>query len=101
MDVVNDGCDPASGGVDCAGYCVGPATLSIAIAKGVATLTGEGTLAATYRILAEDNLSSGNFVSIGTATADLHGRFTFVDDDAANHPARFYRTAALGAILGN
>lgn len=56
----------------------------------VVSLNGTGQVGHTYQILASTDLAT--WAAIGSETADGGGAFGFTDLDAANHPARFYRT---------
>lgn len=54
-------------------------------------LQGSGGSNATYTILANTNIASTNWSSIGTATANGSGIFFFNDTNAALFPQRFFR----------
>ena len=60
-------------------------------AQGAMTLTLAGAQAAQYRFQATSDLLSPAWVTIGTTFAGIDGLATFVDLDAPNHQARFYR----------
>ena len=47
----------------------------------------------TCVIQATTNLCAPNWINIGTNTSDGNGILHFIDGDAKNYPARFYRTA--------
>jgi autotransporter-associated beta strand protein len=52
---------------------------------------GEGIPGQLYGVQANTNLSTTNWITIGSATADASGRFSFVDTNAPNFSVRFYR----------
>lgn len=54
-------------------------------------LGGTGMINVSYRIQTCTNLSSGNWSSAGSATADGSGNFQFNDNGAQNRPQSFYR----------
>jgi hypothetical protein len=57
------------------------------------TLTCAGGPNEKCLIQATTDLSSPNsWITIGTNTSGADGRFSFIDADAKNYPARFYRT---------
>jgi hypothetical protein len=47
----------------------------------------------SYLLQATFSLMDGPWSTLSTNIAGLDGAFLFIDSDAANHPARFYRTA--------
>lgn len=70
-----------------------PAPLSIfPQSNGQMLLTGYGTALATYSVQATTNLAGGNWVTLTTTNSDDGGLFSFMDQDATNHPCRFYRS---------
>ena len=55
-------------------------------------MTGQGLPGTTYTVLANTNLSTTNWIAIGTAMASpVNGTMQFTDSDAASFPIRFYR----------
>ena len=72
------------------------ATPSLKILSGVFTngvfhLTGIGNNNAVYQVQAGADLSTTNWQTIGTATADGSGAIQFDDSSATHQPRRFYR----------
>jgi hypothetical protein len=65
--------------------------LSGTCTNGVFHLSGIGNNHATYQIQASTNLSTTNWLTIGTATADDSGAIRFDDSGATNLSQRFYR----------
>jgi hypothetical protein len=61
------------------------------LGNGALQLRGLGATAKTYRIEAKSDLHDTVWTSLGSATADGNGRFTFFTATAADAPARFYR----------
>jgi autotransporter-associated beta strand protein len=58
-------------------------------------LTGSGVPNWVYTIQASEDLGNPNgWHDIGTATADVNGKLTFLDPDAPNYSYRFYRFVA-------
>jgi len=57
-------------------------------------LQGLGGSNLTYTIQANTNLSTTNWVNIGTAPANGLGLFFFSDTNASSYPQRFFRTLA-------
>jgi hypothetical protein len=46
----------------------------------------------SYHVLANTNLSTTNWITIGSVSSgDEFGTLEFLDNDAPNHPMRFYR----------
>ena len=69
-----------------------PPTLSLApLSGGPILLTCAGTAGGAYSIQATTNLSAPAWTTLVATNADANGLFTFVDRDATNYPARFYR----------
>jgi hypothetical protein len=62
-------------------------------ADGSARLSCSTAASQTYSVQATTSLASPAWVTIGTASADGSGAFSFMDLDAPNYPARFYRLA--------
>lgn len=58
---------------------------------GSATITGLGGSAITYSVQANTNLSTTNWINIGTCTAAAGGTLQFTDLNATNFKQRFYR----------
>ena len=56
------------------------------------TFTG-GDAGASYRIQSSLDLTSTNWTTLGTSLATTNGLPGFIDVDASNHPARYYRTS--------
>jgi hypothetical protein len=56
-------------------------------------LTGLGGPLLPYQVLASTNLTTSNWTSIGTATADTSGALQFLHSSATNSSKRFYRLA--------
>jgi len=65
--------------------------LSGTFTNGAFRLTGLGNRSATYQIQANSDLSTTNWLTIGTATADGGGSIQFDDSGATNQAQRFYR----------
>jgi len=63
------------------------------LADGCAKITCAGFPSQSYVVQATTSLSSPTWATIATNTAGLDGLFVFVDMDAPNFPARFYRTS--------
>ena len=59
--------------------------------NGNITLTGTGTIGATYFIEANDNLSTTNWVNVGSVMPNFNGDISFTDTNAPSLPQRFYR----------
>ncbi len=70
-----------------------PVTMSgiLKLGDGTIQLGGIGSPGLAYTVLASTNLASPNWVNLGSVTADGSGVFDFIDNDAPNFPARFYR----------
>jgi hypothetical protein len=60
-----------------------------------ANLRGIGTAGVTYQIEATADLAAPSWSQIGTTTADDNGHFTFLDTQAKDFLARFYRVLLL------
>ena len=60
---------------------------------GVARIGFTGKARETYVLQARDALNAANWNTISTNQADASGRGSFSDQDAINHPSRFYRIA--------
>jgi len=54
-------------------------------------LGGAGFPTLPYHVQINTNLGTTNWTTIGTATADTNGNLIFMDTNAANQPAAFYR----------
>jgi hypothetical protein len=61
------------------------------LANSALRIRGLGATGKTYQIQATSNLSSPVWTSLGSATADGNGRFTFFTAVDATTPARFFR----------
>jgi uncharacterized protein affecting Mg2+/Co2+ transport len=61
--------------------------------NGQTQIGGEGVAGRVYQVEANAHLNTTNWVFIGAATADVAGKFNFIDAEAPNFPARFYRLA--------
>jgi hypothetical protein len=59
--------------------------------NGVFHLSGVGGNDVQYQVQANTNLSTTNWMAIGTVTADGSGTIQFDDTNAANHIQQFYR----------
>jgi hypothetical protein len=59
--------------------------------NGVFHLTGTGGDNMQYQVQANTNLSTTNWISVGTVTADGVGAIQFEDTNATNHIQQFYR----------
>lgn len=59
----------------------------------VITVTGKGTVGQGYFLQATFNLTTPTWSTIATNVADVNGIVTYIDYDATNYPARFYRLA--------
>lgn len=73
-----------------------PVTINppVLLADGTVQLTFTGSDAgASYRIQSSLDLNSTNWTTLGTSLATTNGLPGFIDADAPNHPARYYRTA--------
>jgi uncharacterized delta-60 repeat protein len=66
---------------------------SFNIANGVALLEFKGNANSSYVLQAASDLSQPNWISIGTSRTDMDGNGDLRDEDAKNHPLRFYRVA--------
>ena len=64
--------------------------LSVAFTNGVFRLTGQGNNRATYRIEANAGLSTPQWQTVGTTTADSNGTIRF-DELGMTYAQRFYR----------
>jgi hypothetical protein len=58
---------------------------------GAAQLFAQGTARQSYVVQATFNLAPTAWVNLGTNAAGSTGLFTFLDADAKNYAARFYR----------
>lgn len=54
-------------------------------------LTAAGEPGATYTVLANTNLSTTNWINVGSAAANNLGTLTYADLQSTNFPTRFYR----------
>ena len=61
------------------------------LGNGALRLRGLGATGKTYQIEATSQLDAPVWTTLGSATADGNGRFTFFTSQAADGPARFYR----------
>jgi autotransporter-associated beta strand protein len=62
----------------------------VKLAGGSIELSGSGATNVSYTVLASTNLSTTNWISIGTTGANGTGSFQFIDSNAPNFPHRFY-----------
>jgi fibronectin-binding autotransporter adhesin len=62
--------------------------------NGAIQIGGSGAPNLAYWVMTKTNLNQANWEWLGTANADAGGRIEFVDNEAANHPMRFYRFIA-------
>jgi len=69
----------------------GPQITGVTKAGGAAQITGMALANQAYQVQASTNLSTTNWTSLGTVTADGAGTFQFPDSQAGNFPQRFYR----------
>ncbi len=60
---------------------------------GVAVIQFSGSSSAVYVLQAKDSLEAGDWSSIGTTQVSAAGTGIFRDENARNHPSRFYRIA--------
>jgi hypothetical protein len=67
--------------------------LSACLTNGMFHLVAIGGINATYQVQANTNLSTTNWQTLGTVTADASGAIQFDDFTATNQPQRFYRIA--------
>ncbi len=65
-----------------------------AMSDGCKRLSCAAVPSQSYIVQAATNLAAPIWTSIGSATADGNGSFSFTDTDATNYPCRFYRLAA-------
>jgi len=68
--------------------------IQLAISKlpaGNIQLTGAGIPGLNYLVQANTNLATTNWIQIATVPADQNGSVSFVDTNASNYSARFYR----------
>jgi hypothetical protein len=65
--------------------------VSGSLTGGVFHLTGIGSANTSYRVQANSDLTTTNWVTLGTVTADGAGVIQYDDTAAANHNRRFYR----------
>jgi fibronectin-binding autotransporter adhesin len=64
-------------------------------ANGQMKLTGTGAPGATYTVQANTNLNTTNWIDLSSIVAEPQtGALSFTDQDAPNHPMRFYRFRA-------
>jgi hypothetical protein len=61
------------------------------LANSALRIRGLAATGKTYQIEATSSLSSPVWTSLGSATADGNGRFTFFTTQNASSPARFFR----------
>lgn len=59
----------------------------------VITVTGKGNVGKGYLLQATFNLVAPTWSTIATNVADANGIVSYIDYDATNYPARFYRLA--------
>ena len=64
------------------------------LTTGQAQLSGMGFPGMTCTVYANTNLTTTNWINIGSATANGQGVLQFVDTNAMNYPMRFYRFTA-------
>ena len=55
-------------------------------------IRGKGATAKTYRLETAPSLTNPSWTPVGLTHADVNGRFTFMDSDAKEPAALFYRT---------
>jgi len=66
----------------------------IQFSNGVFQFTASGAWNQIYTVSANTNLTSTNWIPIGTATTDVGGVLRFADPNATNSPLKFYRLTA-------
>lgn len=59
--------------------------------NGHITLTGTGNSGSTYLIEANTNLTTTNWITLGSVIGNWNGDISFTDTNAPNFPQRFYR----------
>ena len=64
---------------------------ALVFSNGIVQLNGAGFPTLPYRVQINTNLSTTNWITIGTTTADTSGALIFMDTNAGNQPAAFYR----------
>jgi hypothetical protein len=62
--------------------------------NGQIQLTGSGIAGSSYTVLANTNLATTNWISLGTIAAAQNGALSFTDPDAPKYSMRFYRFRA-------
>jgi hypothetical protein len=68
-----------------------PNLTGITHTNGNVTLTGTGAPTVTYHVQANANLTTTNWINLGTVIADNLGALAFTDSQANLYPERFYR----------
>jgi hypothetical protein len=58
---------------------------------GAIHLTATGIAGLTYTVQANTNLTTANWITLGTVNADGLGNLAFTDTPATNFSARYYR----------
>jgi autotransporter-associated beta strand protein len=61
------------------------------LTNGIVALTGTGAPNLTYHVQANTNLTTNNWINLGTVTADNLGALVFTDSTAALYAEKFYR----------
>jgi hypothetical protein len=64
-------------------------------------LRGEGATGKTYQIEASPSIDHPVWTSIGSATADANGRFSFFTAQTATAPMRFFRAVTTSEPVVN
>jgi hypothetical protein len=64
------------------------------LGNGQIQVTGTGSAGLTYIIEANTDLTTTNWLNIGSANADQNGAISFTDPNAVNYSQRFYRFVA-------
>ena len=61
------------------------------LTNGTVQIGGQGTPGVLYDVQANANLTTTNWLVIGSVTGDFNGAFSFIDTNAPSFPMRFYR----------
>ena len=61
------------------------------LTNGTVQIGGQGTPSVLYDVQANANLTTTNWLVIGSVTGDFNGAFSFIDTNAPSFPMRFYR----------
>ena len=66
---------------------------SFNVENGVSTIQFNGRADMAYILQASSDLSQSDWINVGSCRTDVKGDGVFRDEDAKNHPSRFYRVA--------